>query len=115
LKFTTQCTKRKKTLQRLHMLEQEKRCNSCIWFDREDKTCDHCAFGHPYVEQNGMKPSEVEKCDIYTYDEAVDYEWQWAVFNKMANRYYLTPYFSRPNEGRTGRWIKVNETRRKKI
>ena len=46
------------------------RCRSCKWFD-DDGTCDHCGYGWPYYDYNGLKPHEVpEKCDIYVKKEA---------------------------------------------
>jgi len=46
-----------------------KRCKSCKWFDHKRGICDHCAFGYPYVDQNGKTPSQVGNCTIYTPKE----------------------------------------------
>jgi len=46
-----------------------KRCKSCKWFDHDRGVCDHCAFGYPYVDQNGKTPSQVGNCTIYTPKE----------------------------------------------
>jgi len=88
---------------------QYERCNSCQWFDRKDGTCDHCAFGHPYFDYNGLKPSEVKECDIYVEDERLKYEWQWAVYNTMSNKFELTSFHSKPNNMN---WIKFHPSKR---
>jgi len=87
------------------------RCNSCQWFDSERGVCDHCAFGHPYVDQNGLTPNEVAKCDIYYYDERIDYEWQWNVKNKILDEWDITAHQSKPDDMN---WIKLEHTKRRK-
>ena len=47
------------------------RCESCRWYCEEDNDCDHCAYGHPYVDQNGLPPEEVDRCSIYYEKETV--------------------------------------------
>ena len=90
---------------------RQERCEHCCFFDGKNNDCDHCAFGHPYIEQNGKKPEEVSKCEIFTYDESVDHEWQFIVYNKMSHKYEITSYVSRQKDMN---WIKLEETKRRK-
>lgn len=40
-------------------------CPTCVHFD--GKTCDSCGFAYPLAtDNNGLKPQEVEDCNIYT-------------------------------------------------
>ena len=42
------------------------RCEKCKWYIKEREVCDHCGYGYPYYDYNGMKPYEVSgKCDIF--------------------------------------------------
>jgi len=45
-------------------------CETCYWWDSKDGTCDMCAYGHPYtIDNNGLKPEEVEQCNAYVPKE----------------------------------------------
>ena len=86
------------------------RCQSCQWFDETDGTCDHCAYGHPFYDYNGLKPEEVKKCDIYVHDESKKYEWQWTYFDN--DRFVITDdFYSRP---KSLNWKKFDESKRLK-
>ena len=91
---------------------QYERCNSCQWFDRENGDCDHCAYGHQYVDNNGLKPNEVKNCEVYVEDESLKYEWQWGVYSEVADKWELTSYHSKPNNMN---WVKFGASKRKRI
>ncbi len=91
-------------------MTNEARCNSCKWFDTKTGDCDHCAYGHPYINYNGLKPDEVENCEIYTKDEGKIYEWQWGIYNTMTNKWELTSYHSCPKDMN---WVKFEVTKRR--
>ena len=87
------------------------RCNSCIWFDSGNGVCDHCGYGYPYCDNNGLRPHEVKSCDIYRENESLKYEWQWAVYNSFANKFELSSFHSMPNDPT---WIKFEPSKRLK-
>jgi len=95
-------------------MTNKERCNLCKWFDSSDGTCDHCAFGYPYIEQNGLKPHEVNECSIYLEDESLKYEWRWLIAHPDIEDYSMSSYMSKPNKNRNSDWIRLDVTRRLK-
>jgi hypothetical protein len=48
----------------VEITKYERACPTCYYFD--GKTCDMCAAGYPYAEDNnGKTPREVQRCDVY--------------------------------------------------
>jgi hypothetical protein len=50
-------------------------CHTCYFFDKKQKVCDMCDYGGLSVTNNhGLKPSQVQRCDVYEYKTGEDDE-----------------------------------------
>ncbi len=45
--------------------DPKERCLNCRWYSKKYNSCDHCAFGHPWIDYNGKKAGNIEYCEIF--------------------------------------------------